>query len=191
MSKFTRREYLDGMRAKTKDGIQRINKILDKVDEFNENRKNYSPEYCYEMNIKLQNELNDARVEVAKTINSYAELYTWQIEESYGLNPKDITPDVELLKTGVALNERDIDVLLHRSEDNLTMRTLITRYARDNKIGRYKDSAVPIAYGLQEEKRYCSDVAECSHMALKWSRKNNVYEELLGESSNASAMAEV
>lgn len=191
MSKFTRREYLDGMRVKTKDGIQRINKILEDIDKLDNSKEKYSLEYYLETRDKLNNDLNDARAAAAKTINSFAELYTWQIEESYGLNPADITPDVELLKTGVALSERDINIMLHRAEGNLTMETLITRYARDNRIGSFEHATDPIVYEIQGERRYCSDLAECAHMAVKWSRKEYVYDQLLGEDSNAAIMAEV
>lgn len=50
------------------------------------------------------------------------------------LDPSKITDDLQLLKSGVKLTERDVADMLDRNRDNRTMLQLIIRHAQENNI---------------------------------------------------------
>ena len=50
------------------------------------------------------------------------------------LDPESLTPDFQLLTSGIPLSERDLCAILDRSEGNLTMLQLAHRYAKQHEI---------------------------------------------------------
>ena len=50
------------------------------------------------------------------------------------LDPESLTPDFQLLTSGIPLSERDLCAILDRSENNLTMLQLAHRYAHQHEI---------------------------------------------------------
>lgn len=50
------------------------------------------------------------------------------------LDPQALTPDFQLLTSGIPLTERDLCAILDRSGDSLTMKQLTHRYAQQHEI---------------------------------------------------------
>ena len=60
--------------------------------------------------------------------------YEGGIESRYSLDPAEITPDLQLLQSGIPMTEKDIKSMLSRNAKNKTMVQLILRFAEAHNI---------------------------------------------------------
>lgn len=60
--------------------------------------------------------------------------YKDQRRAALTLDPESLTPDFQLLTSGIPLAERDLCAILDRSDNNLTMLQLAHRYAQQHEI---------------------------------------------------------
>lgn len=60
--------------------------------------------------------------------------YKEQQRAALQLDPESLTPDFQLLTSGIPLSERDLCAILDRSKGNLTMLQLAHRYAKQHEI---------------------------------------------------------
>ena len=123
--------------------------------------------------------------EVAALISSYQkELYA-----SDSLNPGDITEDIRLLQSGLPLTERDLNDILSRSSGNQTMTVLAIRYANEHRIALHGIDVTSgaRAAGELDQMRYVAKTVLKHAFDCSASSAENVYQKVLGDSSEAAA----
>lgn len=86
----------------------------------------------------LRRKIRDDSEAAIAAANAIVDEYEREIDESFAVDPEQLTDDVKLLQPGIILNERDISVMLKRNADNPTMQQLILRYAHARKISTGK-----------------------------------------------------
>jgi uncharacterized protein (DUF4415 family) len=80
------------------------------------------------------------------------------------LNPAEITQDIELLKAGVPLKQNDLEAILERSPNNVTMFHLVNRFAKEHGIqisGKY-------TLGEAEDERLAKTLSQVTHYYERW-----------------------
>lgn len=83
---------------------------------------------------ELRHKVDEAGAAAIKEAQALIDQHQVEIERMNDLNPKELTPDLQLLQAGVPLLARDIEAILRRSEGNRTMTQLALRFAKANNI---------------------------------------------------------
>ena len=125
-----------------KDALQRYNAEANDIKKLiAANNERYAPAVAEAENRRLY----DRRSELAKAARQAVEAaYTAQAAEIDKWAQYDgaaVTDDVKLLSGAFDLNMRDIAQLMVKHQDNYTMVSAISKYARDNRIPCFTPSA--------------------------------------------------
>lgn len=117
----------------------------------------------------------DAISEVRTKTNEYIA----ELRKADQLNPSNITDDIKLLQTGIALSADDLAMLFDRNAGNSTMQKLITDYAKQHgrDIQRYYRPAHADLIANIES------IPEIMKVVIKWHNKPDVYNQFVGEGS--------
>lgn len=91
----------------------------------------------------------DILSEGRKRSDGLYDAYQTAATKAYQLNPDDVTADAKLLNCGIAMNADDLTAMIARNADNLTMKQLIWRYAKEHKITDIQQEEHTLADELQ------------------------------------------
>lgn len=116
--------------------------ITPKVQKVEAIRKDMGDEFADgSQSRKLLIEQEELKIEIARmrrdTIEKAHRICSAAIEEVATLDDlkgEDVNDDIKLLTSGIPLTERDIEAIVNRNADNVTMQQLAYRYARDKGI---------------------------------------------------------
>ena len=92
--------------------------------------RDYLNPKCDELRDKVKAAEGAALDNAQRLVDQYKE----QRRAALQLDPESLTPDFQLLTSGIPLAERDLCAILDRSEGNLTMLQLAHRYAKQHEI---------------------------------------------------------
>lgn len=128
---------------------------------------------------KLKQKLDDTKNTGLANVNRICQEYTQELEDEDALDGSKLTPDVNLLNTGVRMGKKDLDAMLKRNQGNKTMEQIILRYADDHRIQMdvvYKGNADTIAN--------IKAIPTSAEVTFKWYNQSNVYDRIMGEGSD-------
>lgn len=169
-----------------------VNSVIEDLNEFDkqekaiENKiksKRYSPKVAEtELKPKLTNikkSRETRREDGVSAVRTRTEEYIAELRKADQLNPDNLTDDIKLLQSGVALSADDLAMLFDRNTGNSTMQKLISDFAKQHNrdIQRYYRPTNAELIQSVEKVPYTMQVV------LKWHNKPDVYEELIGEES--------
>ena len=113
---------------------------------------------------------------VRSKVNEYIE----ELRKADQLNPDNLTDDIKLLQSGVALSADDLTMLFDRNAGNSTMQKLITDFAKQHNrdIQRhYIPANVDLIKSVE-----C--IPEVSRIVIKWHNKPDIFNNHIGEGSD-------
>ena len=112
-------------------------------------------------------------------VRARASEYIAELRKADQLNPDNLTDDIKLLQSGVALSADDLATLFDRNAGNSTMQKLITDFAKQHgrDIQRYyRPTNADLIASV-------NTVPEVIKTVLKWHNNPSAYEKLIGEGS--------
>lgn len=181
----TKRNFYWDIRGIVNSVIEDLNEF-DKQEKAIENKiksKRYSPKVAEtELKPKLTNirkNRETRREDGVSAVRTRTEEYIAELRKADQLNPDNLTDDIKLLQSGVALSADDLAMLFDRNTGNSTMQKLISDFAKQHNrdIQRYYRPTNAELIQSVEKVPYTMQVV------LKWHNKPDVYEELIGEES--------
>lgn len=181
----TKRNFYWDIRGIVNSVIEDLNEF-DKQEKAIENKiksKRYSPKVAEtELKPKLTNirkNRETRREDGVSAVRTRTEEYIAELRKADQLNPDNLTDDIKLLQSGVALSADDLAMLFDRNTGNSTMQKLISDFAKQHNrdIQRYYRPTNAELIQSVEKVPYTMQVV------LKWHNKPDVYEELIGEKS--------
>lgn len=94
----------------------------------------HTRDYLQPKRDELRGKVKAAEDAALANVQRLVEQYKEQQRAALQLDPESLTPDFQLLTSGIPLAERDLCAILDRSANNLTMLQLAHRYARQHEI---------------------------------------------------------
>lgn len=123
-----------------KTSTEQIGKTVVERDKLEEKVKSgrYSPQALkdevYPTLDFLRAKVRDGKSEALAAARGLVKEYEAEVATMNDLNPEEITPDLQLLQSGIPLMPNDIQAMLKRNSGNRTMLQLILRFAEQNGI---------------------------------------------------------
>lgn len=182
----TKREFYVQVKQKVEDTLKTLQDLTKEVSKIDSQMKSgryvdsYIKETLLPQKRSLERQIADTRLKANMEIKDFCDEYIEELKSEDNLDPSKLTEDINLLKPGIKLKERDIKAMLERNADNHTMTQIILRYCEENGI----DSGVVNFNGNQGIINNVSVIPTTVETSLKWSDKQaTVYERLMGEGS--------
>ena len=113
-------------------------------------------------------------------VRARASEYIAELRKADQLNPDNLTDDIKLLQSGVALSADDLATLFDRNAGNSTMQKLITDFAKQHNrdIQRYyRPANADLIKGVE-------NIPEVMRIVLKWHNKPDIFNNHVGEGSD-------
>jgi uncharacterized protein len=82
----------------------------------------------------LRSEVARAVEEAARDAKAVVTAYQNELRNLDTIDPERLTPDFQLLSSGIELAARDLNAMMHRNGNNETMLILVQRYAKAHNI---------------------------------------------------------
>ena len=181
----TKRDFYWNIRSIANSTIEDMNELerQAKIIDDKIKSKRYTPDIVSkELVPELQNikrEINKRKEEGCKAIRTCSDEYIIELRKADQLNPDNLTDDIKLLQSGVALSADDLTMLFDRNAGNSTMQKLITDFAKqhDRDIQRYyRPANADLIMSV-------NTIPEAMQTVLNWYNKPSIYEQLIGEGS--------
>ena len=166
----------DALKADTED----IGKIVVRRDELEDAIKSgkYTPQALrdeiYPERDNLRGQVAGKREAAINKAKGLVQQYRQEAADLDNLDPAELTDDVKLLQTGVALLPRDIQGILERNKGNRTMTQIVLRYAQEHNI----DVGGLTYVGGQQEKQTADNLDTLIDYYSRWIDKRNAGEML-------------
>lgn len=185
---MNKREFYVNFAQAVREGILEIKEMdleIDTIRKMIDDRK-YTAEHVnkvlYPALREKQREVKLKKEKILEELRGTCEAFAEDMRRTDDLNPADLTDDIKLLESRIPLTKRDIDVMLERNSGNNTMTQLILRYCENNGI------ETRTAYrGSYDTIKSLEPLLEAARVSLEWADKDNVYDRLLGEGSEAES----
>lgn len=182
----TKRDFYWDIRGIVKSVIDELTELdkqeKDIEDKIKSNR--YSPKIVQD---ELKPELTSIRrkreamrEDGVSAVRTRANEYIAELRKADQLNPDNLTDDIKLLQSGIALSVDDLEMLFDRNAGNSTMQKLITDFAKqhDRDIQRYyRPANADIISGVKS-------IPEVMRIVLKWHNKPDIFNNHVGEGSD-------
>ena len=146
--------------------------------------KRYTPDI---VSNELMPELNSIKREIIsrkesgnKAVRARSDEYISELRKADELNADNLTDDIKLLQSGVALSADDLATLFDRNAGNSTMQKLITDFAKQHNrdIQRYyRPANADLIKGVE-------NIPEVMRIVLKWHNKPDIFNNHVGEGSD-------
>lgn len=146
-----------------KTKVEKVTEIQAEIEETgNETKERNLLAKQQEVKIEIKRARRKAIEEVQLACSELVE----QITALDELKGEDVNDDIKLLTSGIPLTERDIEAIVRRNADNVTMQQLAYRYARDNGIkmnsyfighSRQIQSINEISHAVEYTERYLGE----------------------------------
>lgn len=181
----TKRNFYWDIRSIANSTIEEMNELDKQAKSLDDKikSKRYTPDVISkELMPELQGikrEINKRKEEGCKAIRIRSDEYIAELRKADELNPDNLTDDIKLLQSGVALSADDLATLFDRNAGNSTMQKLITDFAKQHNrdIQRYyRPTHADLIISV-------NTVPEAMQTVLNWYNKPSVYEKLVGEGS--------
>lgn len=150
--------------------------------------KRYTPEIVQrELVPQLQDVKRkmEMRREVGRSaVRSRANEFIAELRAADQLNPDNLTDDIKLLQSGVALSADDLAVLFDRNAGNSTMQKLICDFAKqhDRDIERhYRPANADLIQGV-------GNIPQVLDVVMKWHNKPDIFNQFVGDGSNLDTL---
>lgn len=170
-----------------------VNSTIEDLTEFDKQEKNIedkirSNRYTAKA---VQNELRPELSNIKKNretrredgvsaVRTRTDEYIAKLQKADELNPDNLTDDIKLLQSGVALSAEDLTVLFDRNAGNSTMQKLIADFAKQHNrdIQRYyRPTHADLIKSIDS-------IPEIIRVVVKWHNKPDIYNRFLGEGSS-------
>ena len=182
----TKRDFYWDIRGTVKSVIDELTE-LDKQEKAIEDKiksNRYSPKIVQD---ELKPELTSIkrkreamRENGVSAVRTRANEYIAELRKADQLNPDNLTDDIKLLQSGIALSVDDLEMLFDRNAGNSTMQKLITDFAKqhDRDIQRYyRPANADLIKGVE-------NIPEVMRIVLKWHNKPDIFNNHVGEGSD-------
>lgn len=182
----TKRDFYWDIRGIVKSVIDELTE-LDKQEKAIEDKiksNRYSPKIVQD---ELKPELTSIRrkreamrEDGVSAVRTRTNEYIAELRKADQLNPDNLTDDIKLLQSGIALSVDDLEMLFDRNAGNSTMQKLITDFAKqhDRDIQRYyRPANADIISGVKS-------IPEVMRIVLKWHNKPDIFNNHVGEGSD-------
>ena len=166
----------DALKADTED----ITRIVVRRDELEDAIKSgkYTPQALrdeiYPERDNLRGQVAGKREAAINKAKALVQQYRQEAANLDNLDPAELTDDVKLLQSGVALLPRDIHGILERNKGNRTMTQIVLRYAQEHNI----DVGGLTYIGGQQEKQTADNLDTLIDYYGRWIDKRNAVEML-------------
>ena len=185
----SKKEFYDGVVDEvqaTRDRIRDARAQIRKLEE-----KNKSGSYSFQKIAEnkeeirsLERDIESMRSSGKTKIETLCNEYAAELQAEDALKGSEMTPDANLLTSGLSLTKDDLSSMLDRNQGNRTMLQLVLRYAKDHEID------MGLSYvGNGEAIETLKAIPYTADVVMKWSEQNEVFDRLMGEGSDLGSWA--
>lgn len=185
----SKKEFYEGVVDEVQGQINRIREVRKKIRELE--NMNASGEYSDKKIMENRDRIREMEREIAvlnssgkSTIENLCNEYASELYEDDSLKGAEMTPDANLLTSGISLTKKDLESMLGRNKGNRTMLQLVLRYANDHKID------MGLTYvGNSKIIETLKAIPYTAEVAMKWDENPSVFNRLMGEGSDLGSWA--
>lgn len=159
----------------TKANLEVINGIKDKMAVLEAEKADRSQEYYDREHAALAQQLDDAMWNAKKAVKGLCDNFRKGAEQRWAPKGEEVTPDAQLLTSGLPLNGHDLELLFDKHNGNNTMQRMINDYAQTHHINDFsrKYEGIQADYDLADNmEHYITNILDRPQFAEEI---NNMY----------------